>query len=173
MSRVRRSERTTTRGVLYALLILGAFLVEACSPPETDSAGADANAVQQELLERIEEYEQALLAGDPAAVRGFWTDDARVFLPGLSLEGGGLAAFVDEFYAGGGRVLSVDFQPREVFAHGEAAYELGQLEETARFGGQEPQTVRENYFLRWRRDADGEWRIDRFLAVPVDAHAGE
>lgn len=165
--------KSAMRGVRLILPILGAVLLVACSAPETDSADADATAVRQELLRRIGDYERALLDGDPAAVKGFWTEDARVFLPGLSLEGSGLAAFVDEFYAGGGRVLSVDFQPGEVFVHGEAAYEVGRLEETARFGGHEPQTVRENYFLRWQRDADGSWRIDRFFAVPVDAHGGQ
>lgn len=160
------------RGVRRAMPFLGVVLL-ACSAPETNSADAEGEAVRQELLQRIEEYERALLDGDPAVVKGFWTEDARVFLPGLSLEGDGLAALVDEFYAGGGQVLSVDLQPREVFIHGEAAYEVGRLEETARFGGHEPQTVRENYFLRWQRDADGSWRIHRFFAVPVDAHGGE
>lgn len=158
-------------GVRWALLIIATVVSSGCAAEETDPARADGE-VRQELLQRIEEYERALLGDDPMAVKAFWTEDARVFVPGISLEGDAMAAFVDEFYEGGGRVLSVDFQPREVFVHGEAAYELGRLEETARFGGGEPETVRENYFLRWRRGTDGSWRIDRFFAVPVDAHGG-
>lgn len=160
-------------GVRCVVLMIATVLGICCGAEETGPASAEPMDVRQELLQRIRDYEQALLDGDPMAVKGFWTEDARVLLPGLSLEGDALASFVDQFYAGGGRVLSVKFQPREVFVHGDAAYDLGRLEETARFGGHEPEAVRENYFLRWERGADGSWRIDRFLAVPVDAHGGE
>ena len=158
---------------LRHVMLLGAMVLGvACSTEEPGAARAGAADVRDELLQRIRDYQQALLNGDANAVKGFWTEDARVYLPGLSLEGDALAAFVDEFYAGGGRVLSVELQPREVFVHGEAAYELGRLEETARFRGREPETVREDYFLRWERGGDGSWRIDRFVAVPVDVHGG-
>lgn len=102
-------------------------------------------------------------------MKGFWTEDARVLLPGIDLDGAGLAAFVEEFYAGGGEVVSVEFQRADLFVHGDAAYELGRYEETARAGSWELEEVRGNYFLRWERAPDGTWRIDRFVGGPVDA----
>lgn len=68
-------------------------------------------------------------------------------------------------------MTSVEFQTADLFVDGGAAYELGRYEETGRFGGEPPETFRGNYFRRWERGADGSWRIDRFVAGPVDAPA--
>ena len=118
------------------------------------------------LSERMRAYTEALLRGDPDEVRAFWVADPRVLLPGLDLDGPGLTRFVDEFFGGGGRVASVEFDRYDVFVHDGAAYELGSYEETAEVGD-EIETVEGNYFLRWVRSADGEWRIDRFVGGPV------
>lgn len=131
----------------------------------------EATELRAALVRRIAEYEQALLRGDPAEVKGFWTEDARVLLPGLDLQGAAVAAFVDDFYGGGGAVTSVEFRTADRFVYGDAAYELGQYEETARAGSGDREEVRGNYFLRWERGEDGSWRIDRFVAGPVDAPA--
>ena len=120
------------------------------------------------LTDRMRAYTDALLRGDPAEVRDFWTDDARVLLPGLDLDGPGLTRFVEEFYGGDGRVTSVDFERLDLFVHGDAAYELGRYEETAEVGG-ETEHVAGNYFLRWKRSEDGKWRIDRFVGGPIEA----
>ena len=119
------------------------------------------------LAERMRAYTNALLRGDPAEVRDFWTRNARVLLPGLDLDGTGLTRFVDEFFGGEGSVTSVEFERFDVFVYGAAAYELGRYEETAEVGD-EIETVYGNYFLRWVRSADGEWRIDRFVGGPVE-----
>lgn len=62
------------------------------------------------MTERLADYERVLLEGDPALVKGFWTEDARVLLPGVDLDGAGVAVFVEELHAGGSEVVSVEFQ---------------------------------------------------------------
>lgn len=120
------------------------------------------------LAERLDAYVEALLRGDPEEVRGFWTRDARVLLPGLVLDGEGLTDFVEGFYGGDGRVTSAAFERADLFVHGDAAYELGRYDETAEVAG-ETETVSGHYFLRWERSEDGTWRIDRFVGGPVEA----
>lgn len=137
------------------------------------SAAHDARAdVRARLGSRMAEYAEALRRGSAAEVKTFWSEDAHVFLPGLELDGAGVANFVDSFYAGGGEVIAVEFRRRDLFVHETAAYEIGRLEETARFGGADPETVKENYFVRWERQEDGSWRIDRFVAGPVEGPGG-
>ena len=71
----------------------------------------------------------------------------------------------------GGRVLALDIRPDEMFVHGDAAYEIGEYDETVQMAGEEPMTLRNFYALRWERGADGVWRIDRFLGAPREAPA--
>ena len=55
------------------------------------------------------------------------------------LIGSELASFIDDFFAAGGVIRSVEFRTADIFVHGDAAYELGQYEETGQVGIQEPE----------------------------------
>jgi ketosteroid isomerase-like protein len=153
------------------VLALFGFFTACQTSGEPDPAadpGADAEVAQQ-LAERLDAYEQALLTGQAAPVKSFWTDDARVLVPGADLIGSELASFIDDFFAAGGVIRSVEFRTADIFVHGDAAYELGQYEETGQVGIQEPEHVSANYFLRWERQPDGSWKIDRFVSGPTAA----
>lgn len=153
------------------LIALFGFL-GACQTSGEPDPGADPGAeaaVAEELAERLDAYEQALLNGQAAPVKSFWTEDARVLVPGTDLTGSELMSFIDDFFAAGGVVRSVEFRTADIFVHGDAAYELGQYEETGQMGEQAPEHVSSNYFLRWERQPDGSWKIDRFVAGPTAA----
>lgn len=157
----------------HVALAAGIALAVGCTGEGADGNRSDTVDMWEELTRRIRGYERALLGGDPAEVKGFWTPDARVLLPGLDLSGEAVAAFVDDFYAAGATVISVEFHTGDLFVHEGAAYELGRYEETARMGPDaEPLSVDGNYFLRWERGEDGVWRIDRFVAGPIEAPGG-
>lgn len=124
------------------------------------------------LTGRLRDYAAALRRGDPDEVRDFWTPDARALLPGIDLDGPGLTQFTEEFFGGGGQVTSARFHRADLFVHGDAAYDLGRYEEAAEYADGSTETVTGNYFLRWQRCGDGLWRIDRFVAGPVEAPEG-
>ncbi|MDX1578604.1 MAG: nuclear transport factor 2 family protein [Gemmatimonadota bacterium] len=156
------------RGWSLVPVVIAVQVVVGCQVAEREASRADPSAAE-ELTRRLAGYEGALVDGDPATVKDFWTPDARVLLPGMDLDGAAIATFVDEFYAAGGEAVSVEFRTDDRFVHGDAAYELGRYEETARSGDGAEEFVRGNYFLRWERGSDGAWRIDRFVGGPVDA----
>jgi ketosteroid isomerase-like protein len=157
------------RRCLCLLVSFGFF--SACQEP-SDDPGADTAAdaeVAQQLDQRLRAYEQALMGGNAVQIQGFWTDDSRVLVPGTDLTGSELVSFIEDFFAAGGSVQSVEFRTADVFVHGDAAYELGQYEEVGQLAGQDPEYVSSNYFLRWERQPDGNWRIDRFVSGPTAA----
>lgn len=154
-----------------ARIVFAAFLVTmaGCAPSATPAA--DETAVQQQLTERVAALRTALLSGVADSFLTFWTDDARVLEPGVDRTGEAFRTYVREFLAGG-KVTALDIQTFDRFVHGDVAYEMGQYDETAEVQGQPVMTFRNFFFSRWERGADGQWRIDRFVAGPRDAPAG-
>ena len=159
------------KAMWYSCLIALLGFCTACQEVRDDpGAGSEAEAeVAQQLAQRLRTYEQALMGGNAVQVKAFWTDDSRVLVPGTDLTGSELASFIEDFFAAGGSVQSVEFRTADVFVHGDVAYELGQYEEVGQFAGQEPEHVSSNYFLRWEKQPDGNWRIDRFVSGPTAA----
>ena len=118
-------------------------------------------------------YVRVLLEGDTVGIRAFWTTDARALGPGMDLSGGAIVSFVNDALSAGTAITSLNVRPIDTFVHGDAAYELGQVEETLQVPGQNRTTTRTNYFLRWERASDDTWRIDRFVTGPVAAPSAQ
>lgn len=162
--------------------VLPWLLLAACQPADTETgeaapaaemAEADEAAVRDALMGRIDGYEQAALAGDVEGMNDMWTEDARMFEPGMDMSGPEITAFYDEVFGGGARVTGIDIRTSEVFAHGDVAYSIGDYQETLVMSeGAEPMEVHANWFARWERGADAVWRIDRLMTAPVDAPEG-
>lgn len=154
------------------LLVLPLLLSAACAPTSEAAADpADEDAARAEIAERRASFTETLRAGEAEPFLEYWTDDAYMREPGMSLDRAGLESFVAEFFATG-RVLSLDIHPADVFVHGDVAYEFGEYEETIQVEGQEPFTVRNHHALRWERGDDGAWRIDRIVTGARDAPEG-
>jgi hypothetical protein len=153
------------------LVVALVALTAACRPaPEPQRASTDTEAsVRQELDQRMATYVRVLMDGDTAGIRALWTADARALGPGMDLSGGAIVSFVNAAFLAGTVITSLNVRPIDTFVHGDAAYELGQVEETVHVPGQNGTTARANYFLRWERASDDMWRIDRFVAGPVAA----
>ena len=150
----------------HVAALVANLLVAACTPADRDPA-ADTAAVRQELTDRMAAYEEALRSGDVERIRAFWTADLRVLEPGLDLSGDQAREFMTGFFATG-RVISLDLEAYDTFAHGDAAYQVGEYDEILEVGGAQL-TVRNYYFLRWEKGADGVWRFDRLVAGPREA----
>jgi uncharacterized protein (TIGR02246 family) len=114
-------------------------------------------------------YHQATQAGDTAGALALWTPNARVLEPGMDLSGRDLHAFMEDFWKNGGEVFEFDREALEVFDHGDVAYEIMRYDETFRFPGGDRQTVHNFAFVRWAKQSDGTWKVDRILAGPRDS----
>lgn len=155
---------------LWFLALAG--LLAGCAPAETPPPEdeTDEQAVREELSARMDAYGEAALAGDANALVGFWTEDARLWEPGMDMDRSEIGAFLREFLQTG-RVTSFEIEPFDVFVHGDAAYDFGRYDEVLEIEG-ETQEIRGYYAARWERGADGVWRIDRLVAGPRDAPEG-
>jgi hypothetical protein len=61
------------------------------------------------------------------------------------------------------RTLPAEITSDEIFLHEAVAYQLGSCSPCLMPGA----TSRHHYIARWKRSADGNWLIDRFLATPT------
>lgn len=158
------------RTVPFLVLILAACQAP---PPPVETAPVDESAVRAALEARIDAYEEASMVGDLATMKSLWTDDVHLFEPGMNMEGAEVAAFYDEVFGGGAQVQAIEIRTADVFVHGDAAYTIGDYEETVMMAPDaEPITVHNNWFARWELGADGTWRIDRMVVGAVDAPDG-
>jgi ketosteroid isomerase-like protein len=157
------------------LLAMTLAACEAPPPPaetaETaETAQVDEAAVRAALAARIDAYERAAVEGDLATMKALWTDDVRLFEPGMVLSGAEVGAFYDEVFGGSARVETIDIRTDETFVHGDVAYTIGDYEETLTMTPDaEPMSVHNHWFARWERGADGTWRIDRMVVGTVEA----
>jgi uncharacterized protein (TIGR02246 family) len=167
---MRRSYAT-----LALLLTISVAACEAPPPPAETSAPAEVDeaSVRAALAARIDAYEQAALATDAEGMKALWTDDVRVIQPGMSRSGAEVPAMYDETVASGVTIQSIDIRMAEVWVHGDVAYTLGDYDESmTAAAGEDPIEIHSNWFGRWERGADGQWRIDRLMTSPVDAPEG-
>jgi ketosteroid isomerase-like protein len=117
----------------------------------------DAAAIER----RMEEYETALRRNDPVTILGFWAEDGRYLQPNVELnDKAAISRFVNDAYAKA-KATAVDIASEEMFLHDAVAYQLGSCSPCLVPGS----SRRHHYIARWKRSADGQWLIDRFLAT--------
>jgi ketosteroid isomerase-like protein len=141
-----------------ALGVVGA----ACS--QAGDAPVDPTVVEAELTAAMTGFTNAVKAGDSDGTFAFMTPDVRMVQPGMDLSGDELRDALRAL-AQTLRVTRFEVRPDERFLHGDVAYELGDYEEVTEVNGAR-ESVEGNYFLRWDKGADGQWRIDRLVAGP-------
>ena len=156
--------------------LTAALLLVGCGSPadNPDYAAAVAESPEADRLaiaEKREAMTSAVVAGDYETYIAGFTDDIVVMQPGLVLRGSEAADYIRGL-EGSATINSFDFQPEELWVHGDAAYEYGSYSEDLVWGGQE-MLIENNYFTRWEKGDDGEWRWDRVVIGPVAAPESE
>jgi ketosteroid isomerase-like protein len=131
----------------------------------------DDRLVRQQIAQRFNEYTATRRANDAGALASFWVDDAAIFEAGVQKIGkASLTHYMGKLLADQ-RVSEVDAKLEEIFVHdgGSTAYMFGSVVEVLepRDGKAGAATSRLNVVLRWRRGADGNWRIDRIYGTPL------
>jgi uncharacterized protein (TIGR02246 family) len=124
--------------------------------------------VERAIADQWAGFRQAVLAGDYDGWASYWTPDVRILEPSVDLTGNEFFNWVREFFETGTEWHTFNVESLEVFVHGDAAYQIAQLDETATLGTGEPLESHVNLFARWL-NVGGTWRIDRYVAGPREA----
>lgn len=157
---------------LAAFFVL--LIVAACQAPpqgmtEAEIAQYEAE-VRQELINRMDAYQEAVMRGDVETVDSYWTSDGRILAPGMDLAGGDLHAFIAGVFPTL-TVTEVGDELLELLVHGDAAYGIYRYWETVQAEGEEPETMNAHCMIRWEKE-DGEWRFDRDVCGPGEPKPG-
>jgi ketosteroid isomerase-like protein len=171
---MRLSLSRVALGMLLPLVLsLAACRVERNPVAQTVNPDSASKAI---IKATMEAYQAALLANNPRAIAAFYAPDGRLYEPdspdivGFSEVRSAMSNALDS-----GRVLTgVTLEAEDIHVDGPVAFELGTFEERFRTGDEEEEMVRRGrYVIRWRRGAEAQWRIERFLRnhLPADSAA--
>jgi ketosteroid isomerase-like protein len=134
----------------FALLHAGAY-------------AAPADAARAAIEAQSRRFVAALAAGDAAGAAGFFTEDARLSVPGIDgvLDG---RETIGKFWQGvlGGGMKSLILRTRDLEGRGDLRIETGSY---AAFGANSLELGRGEYLLVWKR-VDGAWKIHRDYGHP-------
>ncbi len=123
-----------------------------------------------QVAERMNEYVAAIRANSIDDILTFWTDDAQFIQPEVHAVGKPAVAQLVSEVLGANRIAGMELTSREIFVHDEGgvAYQYGSYVETMepRDGKSAAVVARCNFVARWRRQSDGLWRMDAFMATP-------
>lgn len=140
------------------VLILLALAACSTSPQHTVRA-----AIADAWLEHL----SAVRAKNAAAVGALYGDDIVYIVPGEAEVRGREA--IDRMEAEGlatAEILDVTHETHGLLVSGDVAYELGTVEGPVQPHGQASKVVTFRYMARWKRQADGHWRIQCMVGQP-------
>ncbi len=148
-----------------ALIFFVAALSASC-----DSARVDVVAeTEAAIAERVSSYLRVLtVERDAEAASDYYTDDARLFGPGIDLDQSGVVEGLRAVFESGMEV-QVNRRTLEIYVHGDTAYEIAEAEDTSLSPDGSSNTMRNNMFIRWERGTDDQWRFARILLSPQDS----
>jgi ketosteroid isomerase-like protein len=121
----------------------------------------DLDRERKRLLERDAEWAALSSSGqDVDRILSFWTDDARVFAPGLPAFSGKVAlrSYVEGALAIPGFHITWTTSEASLSPDGQLAYLLSTNAVTIAGPEGQPVTTRGRGVTVWRREADGNWR---------------
>jgi len=155
-------------------LLVGAAVVGFAVACRTSATGANASDVAQ-LLTTDREWAKVSSTGTSAdSVLAFWTDDARVLLPGQP-EMSGKAA-IRKMVLGALKTpgFHITWTPERaaVARSGDLGYTYGANEVTAPDSAGRLVTTPGRYLTVWRKGADGRWRCVQDYSTPASATTG-
>lgn len=149
--------------VLCTALLLGA----ACAPR------ADVARETQALLETDIEWAHQAAGHDADSVVAYWTDDARVVMPGQpTLQGkDAIRRMVTSSLATPGFHISWAPEKAVVSRSGDLGYTVGSNEITVPDSAGHVTRIAGRYITVWRKGADGRWRCVEDYTSPAEAAA--
>jgi ketosteroid isomerase-like protein len=158
---------------VVGLLGLLFIATERNAPPEmTEAEMAQMGAeTRYDIAEQWTGFRDAVLAADYERWASYWTQDTRVLEPGTDLSGDEFFDRVREFFEAGAQWRTFDVESYDLFIHGDAAYQIGQYDESATLGTGEQAESHMYFSVRWVKGSDGRWRISHWMGAPREAPA--
>ena len=140
--------------VLWVFAGLSVLSVAGCQPRVSREAETMA------LLERDRAWARAAATGNVDSIVSFWTEDARVLLPGQPAYVGteAIRKMVTTSLAIPGFQISWTPENAVVSASGDQAYTYGTNRVTVADSAGHPVTTEGRYVEVWRKGKGGEWR---------------
>jgi ketosteroid isomerase-like protein len=154
--RVDRQKEWMMRTLLGIAALTFGMALSACAPPPFDAVGEG-----KKLAARDAEWAEVSLAGkDIGKIVSYWTDDARVILPGQPVYDGKAAirGFVTEALKLPGFKIHWVSEPPVFSADGTMAYLSGVVETTMADDKGVVTTTKGRALTVWRKDSDGQYR---------------
>ena len=156
-----------------------ALCAAACSTASTggaDDAAAIA-ATRTAVAKRMDDYLAAARADKLDTFADYWTDSARLIEPEIDLSGRTAVMAMIGDVLKSMKLAEMSLKTTDIFVHdrGTVAYQYGSVDETLapRDGKAAAVRARVNFVVRWVKQADGVWRMDRMIETPMPALPGE
>ncbi len=143
------------------------------TPEPVVAAPESHSAVRQAIDEAWREHIDAAKRKDAEAVTRIYADNILYVVPGQEARGRDAIDAIEAQTLATADVLDAEHTTDALQVFGDLAYELGTVVGPIRVEGQEPQTVTFHYMATWRRQPDGEWRIESFIGEPETAAGAE
>ncbi|HEX3526402.1 MAG TPA: SgcJ/EcaC family oxidoreductase [Thermoanaerobaculia bacterium] len=150
--------------LIAAVLFLAACTCQAAAPQAVPAA---TNAARRDVESAMQQYTTLLRTGPVDAQVALFTQDGELLEPGMAPLHGrdAIKAFLAPI-AAKYEVQSAASTSDSVEVFGDAAYQWGTYTQQAGERGKPGADYTGRYVASWRREADGHWRISRFLVQP-------
>ena len=140
----------------------------ACQEQQGDQTGTteetvDPATVEQSIRESADRFEQAMLAGDVAALTAFYADDAIVLPQGAPKTEGSdaIQTSFQDMIAQGGKPTAFSLEPQTIVVAeaGDLAYEVGTFTWTGPGPDGTEMSDTGKYVAIWEATDTGEWKM--------------
>lgn len=159
--------------VFAAVLGLGACRIE----PVQRAARVDPRELaREEISAALDDYRDALLRGDAAAIAATFTDDGQLYMPDTPdiVGSDAIRTALGEIFTSY-TATDLLLEREQIDIADDVAFEIGRYEESLRAAADSATLeLRGRYAIRWRRGPDERWRIERMLTnyyPPADTAA--
>ncbi len=153
----------------------GLIFLAACStptqPPAQPAAPPDTRAADEAAIRAVDAaWASAAATKDPAQWAAFYTDDARVYVPGGEVAAGkdAITKALTGLVATPGFALTFTPTKVTVARAGDYAYEEGDFAMTMNDKKGKPQTEKGKYVVVWQKQGDGKWKA--LIDAPTASH---
>jgi uncharacterized protein (TIGR02246 family) len=154
---------SSRKAAVTSLAWVFAILSAGCLRAET----GDPAAARREVEAAMQMYTALLKTGPVDAQVALYTADGELLEPGMAPLHGrdAIKAFLTPLF-GAVDVESATTTSDAVEVYGDAAYQWGTYSQRVAEHGKPAADYNGRYVASWRREADGKWRVARFLVQP-------
>jgi uncharacterized protein (TIGR02246 family) len=161
------ASRAVLRGTTRWLGLLLPVCLASCAGKLPGPDPASVAAAQAQIADTMERYQRAARTTNPDLIAAFYTPTGVLLEPGISPVHGreAIRAFIASFP--GVRVDVATATPDEIEVWDGRALLWGSYFERLAFPGQPESEQHGKFVIRWARQPDGAWLIQRFYRIPI------